>query len=44
MNDWLNSLQSLEIVENAAIVRDPRKKQKLYAAPVSSSSHIAALA
>jgi len=43
MNDWLNSLQCLGLVENAAIVRDPRKKQKLNAAPVSSGSHIAAL-
>jgi len=43
MNDWLNSLQCLRLVENAAIIRDPRKKQKLNAAPVSSGSHIAAL-
>jgi len=44
MNNWLNSLQCLGLVENAAIVRGPRKKQKLNAAPVSSGSHIAALA
>jgi len=44
MNNWLNSLQCLGLVENAAIVRDPRKKQKLNAAPVSSVSNIAALA
>ena len=43
MNDWLNSLQCLELVENAAIVRNPRKKQQLNAAPVSNGSHIAAL-
>jgi len=43
VNDWLNSLQCLELVENAAIVRKPRKKQKLNVAPVSSGSHIAAL-
>jgi len=44
MINWLNSLQCLGLGENAAIVRDPRKKQKLNAAPVSSGSHIAALA
>ena len=42
-NNWLNSLQCLGLVENAVIVRDPRKKQKLNAAPASSGSHIAAL-
>ena len=44
MNNWLNSLQCLGLVQNEAIVGDPRKKQKLNAAPVSSGSHIAALA
>jgi len=44
MNNWLNSLQCLGLVKNATIVRDPREKQKLNAAPVSSGSHIAALA
>jgi len=34
MNNWPNSLQCLGLVENAAIVRDRRKKQKLNAAPV----------
>jgi len=43
MNNWLNFLQCLGLVENAAIVRDPRKKQKLNAAPINSCSHIAAL-
>jgi len=43
MNNWLSSLQCLEQVENAAIVRDPKKKQKFIAVPVSSGSHIAAL-
>jgi len=43
MNNWVNSLQCLGLVENAAVVRDPRKKQKSNAAPVSSGSHIAAL-
>jgi len=43
MNNWLKSLQCLRLVEDAAIVRDPRKKQKLNAAPVSSGAHIAAL-
>jgi len=44
MNNWLDSLQCLGLLENAAIVREPKKKQKLNAAPVSSGSHIAALA
>jgi len=37
-------LQCLEQVENAAIVRDLKKKQKLNAGPASRDSHIAALA
>jgi len=32
------------LAKNAVIVRHPRKKQKLNAAPVSSDSHIAVLA
>jgi len=39
MSNWLYSLQCLEQVENAAIVRDPKKKQKLNAIPASSGCY-----
>jgi len=43
LNNWLYPLQCFGLVENAAIVRDPKKKQKFNAVPASSGSHIAAL-